>query len=172
MSEVLLGFVDVTSIFWIILFASALHVVEEYFGGFVEMMRKFSPLRGMTKSIFLVVNFVFLILCLLAAIINVQVPIYSLSIAALIFINSFIHIGGAIRVRGYAAGVISAVLFYLPLSICAYVLYSQAGLLEPIVLVSSIVLGGGWMALAIGFGGLFTRRKTPAEKRSWRKKMS
>jgi hypothetical protein len=145
----MLDFLNVASIFWIILVASATHVLEEYFGGFVEMFQKYSPIRGMTKGVFLVVNSAFIILCALAAVINVLVPIYSLSIAALIFINSFIHVGGAIKARGYAAGIISAILLYIPLSVYAYLLYSEAGLLGMSVLVSSFALGASWMGLAL-----------------------
>jgi hypothetical protein len=149
---VLFDFVTVTSVFWLILAASIVHVFEEYYGGFVEMMRKYSPIRGMTKSVFAVVNAVFILLCVLAAIINSAIPVYSLSIAALIFINSLIHFGAAIRVRGYAAGLVSAIFLYIPLSISAYLLYSQAGLSNLFTFWLSFAVGAGWMGLALAYG--------------------
>ena len=152
-------FVNASTIFWIILLVSMVHVFEEYFGGFVKMMQEYGPMEGMTKNLFLTVNAVFILLCALAAIINVSVPIYSLSIVALIFINSFIHIGAAIRVRGYAPGIITAVLLYMPISAYTYLLYFQATLLDPIVFGLSFMLGAAWMGLAAGTGFIFSRRK-------------
>ncbi|WXG44341.1 MAG: HXXEE domain-containing protein [Promethearchaeati archaeon SRVP18_Atabeyarchaeia-1] len=161
----LLDFLNVVTIFWLTLGASVLHVLEEYFGGFVEMMRRYGPLRGITKGVFLLVNAVFIVLCLLAAIINAAVPVYSLSVAALIFINSLIHIGGAARAKGYAAGLGSALFLYIPLSIYAYILYSQAGLLDPVILLLSLLLGAAWMGLAVGYGLAVGRLAKPSKVR-------
>jgi hypothetical protein len=153
-----LDFITVVNVFWLILVASVVHVLEEYFGGFVDMMQKYGPIRAISKSLFVAVNAVFIFLCILAVVINASIPTYSLSIAALIFINSFIHIGGAVRVKGYAAGLVSAVFLYIPLSVYAYVLYVQAGLLNPGVFFLSFALGVGWMGLAVAFGLASGRR--------------
>lgn len=157
-----MDFITVVNVFWLILVASVLHVFEEYFGGFVDMMQKYGPMRAMSKSLFFAVNAVFIFLCVLAVVINATIPTYSLSIAALIIINSFIHIGGAVRVKGYAAGLVSAVFLYIPLSVYAYLLYSQAGLLNQGVFFLSFALGVVWMALAVVFGLASGRRaKSP-----------
>ena len=62
----------------------------------------------------------FLVLCFIAVVVGSASLIYSLSIAALLFINVLFHIGGSIRLKGYNAGLITALLLYLPVSTYAY----------------------------------------------------
>ncbi|MFB0561951.1 MAG: HXXEE domain-containing protein [Candidatus Lokiarchaeia archaeon] len=129
--------------------AAVIHVFEEYFKGFIDWMKETYP--GGTKSLFIVVNAVFIILCVLAALINVAIPFFSLSIAGLLFINPLIHIGGTIRYRRYAPGVVSAILLYIPLSLYAYYLYAEAGLVTLIVFILSVVLAIVWQVTPLSY---------------------
>jgi hypothetical protein len=95
-------------IFWLILAVSIVHVVEEYYGGFVGQVKKFLPEANVSQ--FVSVNMTLLVMCFIACIAGTACLAYSLSMAALIFINVLFHIGGTIRPRGYSAGLISALL--------------------------------------------------------------
>ncbi len=128
-------------------------MVEEYAGGWAKFVNSFhSPIGHTTMGAFYLVNGIFILLCVLAALLNASFIIFGLSIAALQFINALIHIGGTVKLRRYNPGVVTAVLLYLPLSIYAYYLSDQAGLLGLTNLVLSVVLGAGWMGLAVLYG--------------------
>jgi hypothetical protein len=137
-----------TWIFPAFLAASILHMVEEFFfpGGFMNIMRKMNPrfARFVTVPAAIVINGLQLLLCVLAIIVGRGNLAFSLSAAVLLFINGFIHIGAAIRLKGYAPGVISGVLLYLPLSVFSFYYFISTGALE---------LPG--MAIAIGLGIIF-----------------
>ena len=137
-------------IFVSILIVSIIHVIEEYFGDFVGQMKqnipeKFSPAVDLSQ--FVSVNLTFLILCFIAVIVGSSNLIYSLSVATILFINVFTHIGGAIRLKGYNAGLISALLLYLPISVYAYYYYWNNGTLNHIDIIFSVLLGIFWMIL-------------------------
>ncbi|MGZ7108432.1 MAG: HXXEE domain-containing protein [Methanobacterium sp.] len=131
-------------IFLLILIVSIIHVIEEYFGGFIKQMKQNVPEKFATAvdlSQFVSVNLTFLILCFIAVIVGSSNLVYSLSVATILFINVFTHIGGAIRLRGYNAGLISALLLYLPVSVYAYYYYRNIGAITQIDIFLSIALG-------------------------------
>ena len=132
-------------LFLVILIVSILHVIEEYLGGFVDQMKQF--MVGADISEFVSINMTFLILGFIAVIVGSASLIYSLSIAALLFINVLFHIGCSIRLKGYNAGLITALLLYLPVSIYAYYYFWALGSLSPIELILSIILGVFWMIM-------------------------
>jgi hypothetical protein len=133
-------------IFLAILVVSIIHVIEEYFGGFVDQMKRFVP--DLDLANFASVNMTFIMLSFIAVIVGSASLVYSLSIAALLFINALFHIGGAVRLRGYSAGLISAIALYIPVSIYAYYYYWNIGALTQTDAVWSIVLGAIWMIMA------------------------
>jgi hypothetical protein len=133
-------------IFIIILIVSIVHVIEEYFGGFVDQMKRFVP--DLDLANFASVNMTFIILSFIAVIVGSASLIYSLSISALLFINALFHIGGAIRLKGYGAGLISALVLYIPVSIYAYSYYWNTGALTQVDFILSVVLGVIWMIMA------------------------
>lgn len=139
-------------IFVAILAVSIVHVIEEYFGGFLDQMKQSAPERfvpSIDLSQFVSLNMTFIILCVIAVIVGSTNLIYSLSVAAILFINVFAHIGSAIRLRGYSAGLISALILYLPVSIYAYHYYWNSGALTQMDAILSLVLGVFWMLLLL-----------------------
>ncbi len=115
-------------IFWAIFGAAILHVVEEYLfpGGFMRTMKNFRPKYSafVTVPFAIIVNGIFLVMCLAAALFAARRPLFSLAIAATVFLNGLIHVGAAARLKGYAPGVLSGVILYLPLGFVAFL---QAG---------------------------------------------
>ena len=83
----------------------------------------------------------------IAVIVGSSNLVYSLSIAALLFINVLFHVGGSIRLRGYNAGLVTAVVLYLPVSIYAYYYFWNNGSLTPFEFILSILLGAFWMVI-------------------------
>ncbi|MGH7427349.1 MAG: HXXEE domain-containing protein, partial [Candidatus Methylomirabilaceae bacterium] len=115
-------------VYWAIVGAAFIHIAEEYWGGFLIWFPKFTGLR-MTRTRFVIVNTLFVVLCVLAAISGQRRLVFSLSVAALIFINAIIHIVGTVRFRRYSPGLVSALLLYIPLAVYAYSRSAAAGLL-------------------------------------------
>jgi len=132
-------------IFIAMLIVSIFHVIEEYSGGFVDQMKQFVPETDLSQ--FVSINMTFIVLCFIAVIVGSSNLVYSLSIAALLFINTIFHIGGSIRFRGYNAGLVTALLLYLPVSTYAYYYFWNTGTLTSSEFTLSIVLGVFWMAM-------------------------
>jgi len=111
--------------------AAVIHVVEEFVfpGGFLDLMRSFRPqyARFVTVRFAVVINSLFLFLCVAGAAVGASNPVFSLSVASLLFFNAVLHIAATARRRRYVPGIVSGVLLYLPLSLYAYGLFVSTG---------------------------------------------
>lgn len=147
-------------IFWALVGAAVIHVVEEfgYPGGFLETMRRFSPHFAplVTARLAVVVNGLFLLLCAAGAIAGDRSPFLGLSIASLLFFNTLMHIGGSIRAKGYAPGLVSGLLLYLPLSSYAIYLLITSGKLTLTESIAAGLLGVLYQAVPLGYLALST----------------
>jgi hypothetical protein len=118
-------------IFFAFFVASALHMVEEYFfpGGFMEVMKRVNPgfAPFVTVPAAIVINGLQLVLCVIVIFVGRGNLAFSLSAATLLFINGLMHLGAAIRLRGYAPGVVTGSVIYLPLSVYAFYHFWNAG---------------------------------------------
>jgi len=145
-------------IFVAFLAASLVHMGEEYFfpGGFIDFMRRLNPrfAAELTPSVAVTINGAQLLLCLATIAVGERFLIFSLSVAALLFINAWMHLLGCIRVRGYAPGLITGVLLYLPLSIYAYSSYIGSGGLTLSGAIIAGVLGLLYQAVPLSYFGL------------------
>ncbi len=119
------------SVFWMFVLASLVHIGEEYFfpGGFLQSVQRLNPryASAFTVPFAVVVNAAFVLLVIIGAFVGERSLIFSLSIAALLFINSLAHLAGTIITKHYQPGVISGLLLYIPLSVTAYLLYFASG---------------------------------------------
>jgi hypothetical protein len=143
--------------------AAAIHVVEE-FGfprGFLETMRRFSPrfAPSVTASFAVVVNGLFLLLSITGAIVGDRGPFLGLSIASLLFLNTLMHIGGSIKAKGYAPGLVSGILLYLPLSSYAVYLLAASGRLTLTKVIVAGLLGVLYQAAPLGYLALSATRQ-------------
>lgn len=122
-------------IFSAFLVVSVIHMGEEYFypGGFMDVMKrlnpKFAPL--LTTPVAVIINGLQVLLCIVAIAVGRKALIFSMSVAALLFVNGLMHLMGCVRVKGYAPGVITGVLLYMPLSLYAYYHFIASGQLTP-----------------------------------------
>ena len=137
------------------LVVSMLHMGEEYFfpGGFMDLIKRLNPRFAplVTLPMAVVINGLELLLCLVAIAIGKNALAFSMSVAALLFINGFVHIAGCVRVKGYVPGVITGVILFLPLSIYAYYLCIGSGQLTLRGVILSAVLGSIYHAVPISY---------------------
>jgi len=141
-------------IFPALLLAAVLHILEEYVypGGFPDFMKRMAPRFAsfITTGFAVTINGGFLLLCLFAAALGRSTPLFSLSVAALLFVNGLTHFLASVRIKGYAPGVITGVLLYIPLGVMAYSLFLRAGELSPGQIVLSILIGVAYQAVPLG----------------------
>ena len=116
------------------LIASVLHMVEEYFfpGGFMTVMKRMNPSFApfVNAPMAIVINGLQLLLCVIVIFVGVSNLAFSLSVAALLFINGLAHLGGAVRLKGYAPGVITGSIIYIPLSVYSFYYFTTSGQLN------------------------------------------
>ena len=133
-------------------------MVEEYFipGGFMDLMKRLNPRMAplVTVRSAVVINGLQLIVCVLAIALGNWSVAFGLSVAAPLALNGLMHLGACIRARGYAPGVITGVVLYLPLSIYGYYLFTIAGKLSSKGLIVSIALGVLYQLVPIGYFGI------------------
>jgi hypothetical protein len=134
---------------------SVLHMGEEYFcpGGFMEVVKRLSPKFAplVTVPMAVIINGLQLLLCFIAIVIGRKALAFSMSVAALLFINGLTHIMGCIRIHGYAPGVITGVALYLPLSVYAYHLFISSGRLGLKGVIVTAVLGLLYQAVPVSY---------------------
>ena len=142
-------------IFWAFVVAACIHVVEEFFypGGYLDTVKRFSPRVEpfATVRFAVLINGLFLILCLVGAIVARQNLVFSLSIAGLLFVNALTHIGGMIRTKRYMPGVVTSILLYVPLSLYAYYSFGTAGQITLAQGMITIILGALYQAIPVGY---------------------
>jgi len=140
-------------IFWSFLLASLIHMGEEYFypGGFMDVMKRLNPALAsfVTVPMAVIINGLQLVLCICAVVAGESRLTFSMSIAGLLVTNGVVHILGCLRVRGYAPGVITGILLYIPLSLYAYHYFVSSRLLTADRLIASVALGLGYQAVPI-----------------------
>jgi hypothetical protein len=147
-------------VFWALVGATLVHVLEEYVGDWVGSVQEYMP--GVTLRQFAVVNAAFVVLCVGAAMVGANCPVFTLSVASLVLINAGIHVVATIILRGYSPGVASAVLLYVPLGLCAFYAAARSGHLGLTAGVAAVLLGALWMAVPLGYQLV---RLAAAEKR-------
>jgi hypothetical protein len=135
--------------------AALLHVVEEYYvpGGFLAFVRRFGTRMAeqLTVPVAVVVNGLFLVLALLAALLWRGYPVPSLSIAGLLLVNALIHVAGSLRAKAYAPGLVTAVILYVPLSLAAFVIAAKESFVSTQGLVVAMALGFLYHLLLLGY---------------------
>jgi hypothetical protein len=142
-------------IFIAFLAGSLIHMGEEYFypGGFMQVLKrlnpKFAPL--VTAPMAVIVNGLQLLLCFAAITAGKSELTFSMSVAALLFINGLMHIVGCIRLQEYAPGVITGVALYMPLSAYAYHLAISSGQLTLHGVVITGILGLLYQAVPLSY---------------------
>ena len=141
----------VNNFFIALLIAAGIHILEEYIfpGGFAKAFNKLIPRAShlFTVKFHIVVNGVFILICIIATIIGRANYVLSMSAFGLIFANAMLHIRGAIIQKGYYPGVLSGMFIYIPLAIYAFIYIITSKQLTWIQAVLSFTLGLFYMVV-------------------------
>jgi hypothetical protein len=136
---------------WLLPSAAILHIIEEFAfpGGFTAWYRnyKISVSSSFTVRYLISINIILVVLCVLPLMLDASNGIALwLTMASVVFFNAFFHIRGMVRTRTYIPGVVSSIIFYIPLAIYGYwyFLSSQKVSVEQAI-ASGIVGVGYWL---------------------------
>ena len=121
--------------------ATLLHIAEEWFGGFPAWS---AAILGseISSERFLSINAIGLALFVvgtLAALLSPQMAWIGVSLAALVSLNTVLHVLASLVAGSYSPGTITGLLLYIPLS--AFLLRSFAGRLSRPVFAGAVLVG-------------------------------
>ncbi len=145
-------------LYGLILLAAIIHVLEEYYTGWLDYAQKYA--KNVKKVDFIVINIIFVIIVFISTLLVILTQtqtIFNLAVVFLIFINALIHIIPSIVLRRYIPGLISALIGYLPVSIwiIGYDYVSkQFNLMEIFI---SLIIGLLLMALPFIYQAVFKK---------------
>jgi hypothetical protein len=95
------------------------------------------------------------------ALVGMDQPFFSLSIAALLLINTMMHLVPMAVVRRYSPGSVTAIFLYIPLAVYAFYVVDEAGELSVLTVVGAFLLGFLWMAFPVGVAFIRSARGGP-----------
>lgn len=140
-------------VLWILVSASAVHVVEERGLGWQGWAgRTLGPKIGIVPTWldFWATNGLLIVFGISAAAVGWQAPAFSLGFAALCLINAlFFHVVPSLQARRPNPGLFTAVSLYFPIGIWVYLAASEDGALSAATVIASIVVGAAAMASAV-----------------------
>jgi len=154
-------------VFWAMAGAAVVHVGEEYLFGWLDFTRGLEGRivsrlsSGIDLAAFAVVNALFVLLCVAGALVGMDQPFFSLSIAALLLINTVMHLVPMAIVRRYSPGSVTALFLYVPLAVYAFYVVDEAGELSALTVVGAFLLGLLWMSFPIGAAFIRSARGGP-----------
>jgi hypothetical protein len=136
---------------WLGMAAYAAHILEEYTLDWRNWSRAILGLP-VEWSDFYVTNAVVMALGIAQAMLARTLPVAVLAFAGLMLINGFfMHVVQMIRTKGrFSPGVITAVVFFLPLGSATYNHAIENGLADIRIAAAGLVLGGLTLAFPIG----------------------
>jgi Protein of unknown function with HXXEE motif len=140
-------------VLWVLLAASALHVVEEHALGWQGWAAEWLGGRLGIKPTwmdFWPTNGFLIVFGIAAAAVGWRAPAFALSLPAALLINTaFFHVLPSVTARRPNPGCFTAVVLYLPISIWAYAAAGDDGALGAGTVVLSVLLGAAGMASVI-----------------------
>ena len=141
---------DLSHWLWLATAAYGVHAFEELVLDWRDWARAVIGLP-VDWNVFYVVNFLVIVLGIVAANLAAVAPGVALGFAALMLINAiFFHVVPMIHTRGrYSPGAFTAVVLMLPIAITCYAAASRAGALSPATVVGSLLIGAGLMATPV-----------------------
>lgn len=96
----------------------------------------------------MIINALYIVLCVVAALDPRTRPGLAMSVPGLILVNAGLHTGATLVFRRYAPGLVSALLLYVPLGAAALYLAVSEGLISsPAGIINALLLGLAWHAV-------------------------
>jgi hypothetical protein len=103
---------------WLLPGAYALHLLEEWVGGFPEWVALVAG-GELPRAGFLAINavaFAAMLMATRAAVAREVNGWMGIAIASILFVNALAHVAGSLVTRSYSPGLVTGVVLYLPLS--------------------------------------------------------
>jgi len=151
-------------IFLLPLFASLLHIVEEFVwpGGFLTWHLRYRPelARSITARNAIVLNGILIAACIvLAGWGSMMSSGWSLwlVISSILAVNALFHLLGVIRLRSYSPGVVTGMLVCMPLCLWGFSHIFGNRLVGPRVAIESLLLGASFQLWSMFHHRLRTR---------------
>lgn len=136
---------------WLLVAAYALHIIEEYRGGWLDWAQDMSGLP-MSRAEFLIANGLVIALGILCSFISYAEPLVSLTFPGLALMNAvFAHIGTTVVKKVKSPGVLSSVFLFIPLGVWAYGDFYSKGLIPTWGILLTLVFGLLIMAVPLVF---------------------
>lgn len=112
---------------WPFVPAYAIHVAEEWFGGFTTWVAQIagSPMSGDAFVAINLIAMLLLVVAIRAAARDEANGWIAVTIATIGLINTVSHAGGALMTRSYSPGLASAVVLYIPLGLLTMIRASE-----------------------------------------------
>ncbi len=131
------------ALLWVLVFAYALHILEEYFLDWKSWAEKLAR-KPVSWTEFYLINAAVIIGGICMAAVGWRMPAFSLMLPALMLINGvLVHALPSLFRWQYAPGLVTAVVLFVPLGVWTFLAAFQAGYLTV------------QNALIAGFGGAF-----------------
>lgn len=114
------------TLFWFLPLAAVLHIAEEFVlpGGFRIWYQKYRPAiaSSLTTRFLVITNITLVVMCILPVLMGTTTQSVALwlTIVAILFSNSLFHVTASIKSRRYSPGIITSVIFYIPLTFWGY----------------------------------------------------
>lgn len=161
------------TLFWLLPISAVAHIVEEFAfpGGFAVWYRNYKSAQASSFSnrYLVVINIVFVVMCILPLILDAQTGIALwLSMASIIFFNAIFHIRGAGRSGKYSPGVVTSVVLYIPIAVYGYWYFLSAEKTSLEQAVASFAVGAAyWLFSAVNHRRRARNASTQADQSSW-----
>lgn len=131
---------------WALTVAYSAHILEEYILDWKIWAEQTSGIK-MAWSEFFVANFAVIILGISCSVVGFQCPVFAYLFVGLTTVNAiFAHIGTTIVKRKFSPGTITSVVLFLPISIWAYLVADEKGVLTVCFMLISLV--GGFIIMS------------------------
>ena len=137
-------------LFWAPLVAAIFHIIEEFLfpGGFIDWYTQYKPdiKKSISKRFLILINAGLLILCYdVGAIGSSQLGIIAwLVIMALLGANGIWHLKGVLKTRTYSPGVVTGIIFYLPLAIYGYTYFLLTNQVSILIAIVAFIIGSSY----------------------------
>lgn len=148
--------------FWALTAAYSAHILEEYILDWRTWAEKASGIK-MEWSDFFIANFAVIVLGICCSSVGFTCPVFAYLFVGLGTVNAiFAHIGTTIVKRKFSPGLITSLFLFIPLSVWAYVIAEQKGILT--VSFTLISLVGGFIIMSFPIVLQLIKRKINTTK--------
>lgn len=132
--------------FWALTVAYSAHILEEYILDWKTWAEQTSGLK-MAWPEFLLANAAVIVLGISCSAVGFDCPVFAYLFVGLAAVNAvFAHIGTTIVKRRFSPGFLTSVFLFLPLSVWAYYMAFEKGLLTPVFMLISLI--GGFIIMS------------------------